>query len=201
MKKLLVVFALLGLTSTIFAESHEQPATSSLRKAGIYLGLQGGYGMTHWKYLEGSTYRGGITNVKNDRSGVSRAFLGYDINRYFAFEAGYSYFFSRSNILYVDGVTTGDIRLQTVDLYGKIKAPIGGFDLYAKLGGGYLRETSSLNRSLNNVSVAFGAGIEYYINRIVIVGFEWLRIGGDANATVKYIPNTDTFMIGLRFKL
>lgn len=207
MKKILCIFAcaIFSLTSAALAEIAKISATSpsaSLRTAGVYLGAQSGYGLTHWKYLEGSTYRGGIANIKHDRSGLCRAFLGYDINQYFALEAGYSYFFSKANIHYVSGVTTGNITLQTVDFYGKIKAPIKRFDLYAKLGAGYLRETTSIPHPvLNYTSVAFGAGVEYYIISKVIIGFDWSRIAGDSNATVKYIPNTDTFMVSLRFKL
>ena len=194
MKKLLVVSAIaaLGLTSVAFAgglpeEMPAAPAAVASSDAGIYLGLQGGWGLTNWKNQ--------YSNVSKDNGVVGRAFLGYDINRYFAIEGGYSYFFNKVTI---NGGS--NIKTQAADAYFKGKLPVvDNFDLYAKLGAGWLFVNGD-NGSRNNINVAFGAGADYYITPNVIANLEWTRIEGNAKVGNNYIPYTDAFMVGLRYK-
>ena len=142
MKKLLVVSAIaaLGLTSVALAGSLPEampmaPAAMS-SDAGIYLGIQGGWGATNWKNF--ADINGTVDGTKNDSGAVGRAFVGYDFNRYFAAEVGYSYFFNQEK-LQASAANCHKIKTSIIDLLGKIKAPItDDFGLYAKLGLGYL---------------------------------------------------------------
>src|SRR3990170_1460750 len=139
MKKLLVVSAIaaLGLTSVALAgglpeEMPMAPAAVSSSDTGFYLGLSGGYGMTNWKNLEGIKTAGVQEfSVSKDNGAVGRAFLGYDLSRYFAVEFGYSYFFNKTKLAGhgSDGVAGSTTEYsfvkstQSFDLMGKIKAP------------------------------------------------------------------------------
>ena len=234
MNKLLVVSAIaaLGLSSVAFAgglpeEMPTAPAAVS-SDAGFYLGIAGGYGMTNWKNLEGLAVNGTkLYSISKDNGAVGRAFLGYDLNRYFAVEFGYSYFFNKPTMDLASGVTNGPFGItasgtkfikntQAFDLMGKIKAPVvDNFDLYAKLGVNYLISNldnvtiSGNSSSIRNLNVAFGAGADYYITPNIIANIEWLRFNGKAKfdfntvtggQAVDYQPNTDAFMVGLRYK-
>lgn len=221
MKKLLVVsaVAVLGLTSAAFAgglpeEMPAAPVAASVNDSGIYLGLNAGYGLTHLNDLANSSIEGvNTTGVHKDNGLVGRVFAGYDINRYFAVEGGYSYFFNKANL---DFVTTtqghhnriktvsgnsGDIKTMAFDLMGKIKAPVcDSFDLYAKLGGSYLMSRIDGLGNNNNFNLAYGAGADYSITPDVIVSLDWLRLNGSAKLNGNYQPNADLLMVGLRYK-
>ncbi|MEI8055563.1 MAG: outer membrane beta-barrel protein [bacterium] len=219
MKKLLVVSAIaaLGLTSVAFAgglpeEMPTAPAASS-SDTGVYVGIEGGFGITNWKTWE--TDASSSDKVSKDNGFAGRAFVGYDINRYFALETGYSYFSNKAVIKTSGGVEqTSGIKTQVIDLYGKIKAPVvDSFDLYAKLGACYLMSNiqkltsgstaATLYKNEGNVknfNVAFGAGADYAITPNVIANVEWLRNAGHYKSDDKYQPNTDAFMLGLRYK-
>jgi len=204
MKKLLVVSAIaaFGLTSAAFAgglpeEMPMAPSAVSSSDTGVYLGIEGGYGLTNWKNLEKLT--GGF-KISNDNGVVGRAFLGYDINRYFATEVGYSYFFNKVKA----GNDEGSLKTQNVDLMLKLKAPVvDNFDLYAKIGGNYLMSKGD-DISVKNFNVAFGAGADYSITPNIIANVEWLRFNGNNKVEfsddAKYQPSTDAFMVGLRYK-
>lgn len=211
MKKLLVVsaVAVLGLTSAAFAgglpeEMPAAPVAASTSDTGIYLGLQGGFGMTNWKNMENvSTDVLDLTSVHKDNGVVGRVFAGYDINRYFAIEGGYSYFFNKANFNTKNAGTTGNIKTMAFDLMGKGKLPVvDSFDLYAKLGVNYLMSRGDMfEANPNNFNVAYGAGADYCITPNVIANLEWLRLNGNAKINNdKYQPSTDAFMIGLRYK-
>jgi len=219
MKKLLVVSAIaaLGLSSVVLAgglpeEMPMAPAAVSTSDTGVYVGIQGGWGLTNWKL----TSLDNATSASNDNGFVGRAFLGYDINRYFALEAGYTYFFNQAKLK--DAASDWyKVRTQAVDVMAKIKAPVvDNFDLYAKLGASYLMSnlkkqqandyTNWSDGNRNVFNVAYGAGADYYITPNVIANIEWLRFSGNAKITTpndwgkNYQPYTDAFMIGLRYK-
>ena len=218
MKKLLVVSAIaaLGLTSVALAgglpeEMPMAPAAVSSSDTGFYLGLSGGYGMTNWKNFEGIKILGvQQISISRDNGAVGRAFLGYDLSRYFAIEFGYSYFFNKPKIAFDNGAGAfGNAAAfvkstQAFDLMGKIKAPVvDNFDLYAKLGGNYLISNGNGYSGVKSFNVAFGAGADYYITPNIIANVEWLRFNGKAKLSEDgntYQPNTDAFMVGLRYK-
>lgn len=208
MKKLLVVstIAALGLTSAVFAGGipvDEMPAPVATSDAGIYLGVEGGYGLTNWKNIDGTL--GSMTNVVTKDNGfVGRAFLGYDINKYFAVEFGYGYFFNKANVAstLANEINSTNIKTQVFDLFGKVKGPITEeFSLFAKLGMDYLISKDDTS-TVKNFNVAYGAGADYAITPNVIANVEWLRYNGKAKITdpANFQEYADAFMIGLRYK-
>jgi opacity protein-like surface antigen len=202
MKKLLAVSAIaaLGLNSVVLAgglpeEMPMAPAAISTSDTGVYVGIEGGWGLTNWKLQ--------YDDASKDNGGVGRAFLGFDLNRYFAIEAGYTYFFNKPESTAAFGGKFVK-RTQDIDLMFKGKLPVvDNFDLFAKLGGNYLMTSSDVStfESRNNFNVAYGAGADYYITPNVIASVEWLRFNGfEKTYDNKYQPHTDAFMIGLRYK-
>jgi opacity protein-like surface antigen len=199
MKKILVIstVAALGLSAAALAGGLPEtmplaPVSSS--DMGLYVGLNGGFGMTNWKNKEGMT-----TKISKDNGFVSRVFVGADLNKYFAAEFGYAWFFNKPKMndnAYMKNT-------MAFDLMGKIKAPVAdNLDLYGKVGVNYLMthgDTSTKNAK--NFNVAFGAGADYYITPNVIVNVEWLRYNGKAKfSDSEYQPHTDAFLLGLRYK-
>lgn len=217
MKKFLAVSAIvaLGLASTSFAggfpeetndfpeEMRTTPTVFAAQDTGIYVGLEGGWGFTN--YSDNAYYP---VSVTKDNGAVGRLSIGYDISRYLATEFGYSYFSNKAD-LDNQGL---NIKTQAIDICFKGKLPIiENFDLFAKLGAGWLFKKwtnpaafTNYNSTTNNINVAFGAGMDYYITPNVIASAEWLRIAGcSLKNTVnvyKNMPNTDAFMIGLRYR-
>ena len=58
----------------------------------------------------------------------------------------------------------------------------------------------TVTSNTNNFGVTFGAGADYAITPNVIANVEWLRNSGSSKWDNKYQPNTDAFMLGLRYK-
>lgn len=215
-KQFLLVLAACGLSSAAMAGglpvdmSVGNPAGS---ECGVYVGLGAGYGLNS------------MVNGKNDgfkfydygktSTFAGRVFLGYDINRYFAVEAGYSHFFTKPELrsaVWLDAgriyASRGKFKLkksQAIDLMGKIKAPVcDGFDLYAKLGGNYLMSEK------NSFNVGYGAGIDWNITNNVVAGLEWLRFNGNKDLRIENkkdgerkwaaVSHADAVMLTIRYK-
>lgn len=219
MNKLLVVsaVAVLGLSSVAFAGKHHNHhhvnkapcpcvkqasvVTCAASDAGWFIGLQSGLGLTNWKNAENSYVGGSDHNddVHADNAFVGRIFTGYDFNKYFALEGGYSYFFNEAKFtphgLY-------NIKTTAFDIYGKGTLPlVDKFDLYAKLGLDLLMTNINNAPNRQNVGIAFGAGVDYHFTPNVITNAEWSRMNGNARiSSDRYQPNTDAFMVGVRYK-
>jgi len=200
MKKLLIsAVAVLGLSSAALAGGLPEDAapmpTASSSDTGFYVGAEGGYGITNWKNLD-------ISHVVNRDNGfVGRAFLGYDLNRYWAVEGGYTYFFNKAEV--TTGAVTSKAKTQNIDVVLKGKLPIvDNFDAYAKVGGNYLMTNRDAGQdNIKHFNLTYGAGFDYAITSNVIANIEWLRFNGKAKVgDAKYQPNTDAFMVGLRYK-
>jgi len=214
MKKLLVVsaVAVLGLSSVAFAGKHHHhvnkapcvtpivPMVACNSDAGWFIGLQGGLGLTNWSNAE-NVWVGEDLNsrVHSDNAFVGRIFAGYDLNKYFALEGGYSYFFNEANF---KPVGFANIKTTAFDVYGKGKMPlIDKFDLYAKLGLDLLMTNIVNDSNRQNIGIAFGAGIDYKFAPNFIANAEWSRMNGNARInSERYQPGIDAFMIGLRYK-
>jgi opacity protein-like surface antigen len=220
MKKLLVVSAIaaLGLSSVAFAgglpETMPAAPAAVSSDTGIYVGLSAGYGINNWKNLDGLN----SISVGKDNGVVGRFFVGYDINRYFAAELGYTRFFNKPTFSFNREYNKVK-STQVFDLMGKIKAPVvDNFDLYAKLGVGYMMtnfdtntplvsDTGTTKKNRRAFNVAFGVGADYYITPNIIANIEWLRFNGypkhNAGGGVfedKYQPYSDAFLVGLRYR-
>lgn len=201
MKKLLIVSAAaaLGLSTAVLAgglpEEMPMAPVAAGSDAGVYLGVSGGYGLTHWKNLD--------SDVASDSGFVGRAFVGYDLNKYFAVEGGYTHFFNKA----IEGF---DVKTSAADLMFKLKAPVADdLDAYAKLGANYLMSKSdeSDEKTVKNFNVGYGFGIDYKATSNIVANVEWLRFNGSSKITKvgaindDYQPFTDAFMVGVRYKL
>jgi OmpA-OmpF porin, OOP family len=204
MKKSLVIsaVAVLGLTSVAFAGGipEEMPAApSAASEQGVYVGISGGYGMTNWKNVENNYFNNhAVSKVDKDNGFVGRAFLGYDIDKHFAIEAGYSYFFNKAKLT---STKTVEVKAQSIDLFGKVKGPVTDeFNLYAKVGAAYIMSKIVDGDSHNHIGPAFGVGAEYSVTSNIIVSAEWLRNIGSPKIDKDYQPSTDAFLAGVRYR-
>lgn len=203
MKQILIINAaiMLSLTPVVFANNApEKPqitsATVSSSNSGIYVGLNGGWGFTNYRNDAFVSIFG--AGVQKDDGIVGRIFLGYDLNKHFAIETGYSCFFNNTNF----ASSTQNIKTSAIDLYGKGKIQaVKNLDIYAKIGAAYLHtiDKNTYVGNLHNINVAFGTGADYTITPNIITNIEWSHIMG-CKQTDRYIPDTDAFMIGLRYK-
>lgn len=182
MKKSLLVGAVAVFGATAFAGGlpETMPITpGSSSDMGVYVGLQGGYGVTNWKNTESFEHEESTTTGTNtydkalkDNAFAGRVFVGADLSRYFAVEFGYNHFFNKPKIEETISQSTStssetwstavDTKTELVsfkntmalDLMAKLKAPVAeGFDLYAKVGVSYLMsrvDKSSSNDYKNN---------------------------------------------------
>ena len=214
MKKLLIAIAMaaLNLTSVAYARDllEDMPYVSPtvIPTTDAYLGIEGGYGLTNWGIFAGGN------QIKKDNGIVGRIFLGYDFNKYWAVELGYSYFFNAAkheiNVTNYNEMTT-----QVTDLLGKLKVPANDdTSFYAKFGLDYLitnvRKTGTsqflmAEKTWNKLDIVYGIGADYSISTNVVINLEWLRHGAKIMASTaagdEHIqPYTDSFMVGIRYK-
>jgi OmpA-OmpF porin, OOP family len=210
-KTLLVSACALGLSSVAFAgglpeEMPPAPCATAAVDSGIYIGVEGGFEMTNWKNIQND-----VISVSKDNNVGARGFLGYDINKYFAIEAGFTQLgFTRTEIGFAGTpYYLGKILTEAVDLELKIKAPVTDeFYLYGKVGADFMWSNVSganippFNMSnVNNLNVLYGAGADYLITPNVVANIEWMRYNGYAKITSdSYQPYADAFMIGIRYR-
>lgn len=227
-KQTLMVSAVaLGFVTGAFAGSLlEQPVPAPIAvgsDAGYYVGIEGGYGDTGWKdsaaiWQDNSSLLGFdyVSTTVKDSSWAGRVFAGYDFNKYFAIETGYTYFGDESLAKYTSSRTHvtlvyDKIRTQAIDLVGKIKAPLSDdFVIYAKLGPAYemvhhkLYDNTKFNS--NKLTAMFGAGVDYALTSNVVLNAEWLRLNGHQkhnsvySLNKNYQPAADLYMVGIRYK-
>jgi len=191
--------------------------------SGVYIGLQGGYGMTNWDSMEGL-----LNNILNDslhdefnfnyvinynivdvNAFASRISVGYDFHKNFAIEVGYSNFFNKPSLVLTWEGTKKQSPLfkntWVADLMGIIKADVvNNFGLFAKLGVNYLQTNIYYhdfeNSNAKNFNVAYGAGAYYNITNHVSIDASWMRYNGCQLVTDDYQPYSDLFLIGVKYK-
>ena len=191
-------------------------STNTLTTTGVYAGLQGGVDLANWyRYnswislyrADGAQYSDIV--AKQNNGIIGRVFIGYDVNRYFAVESGYSYFFNKPYFSSSNLGDTDKINTTAIDLYGKGKLPlIQNLDLYAKLGASCVMRHSNIlatsrrfGGNANAFNVAYGAGMDYYITANIITNIEWSCLNGSSKmVNEKYQPSTDVFLAGLRYR-
>ena len=93
LKKLILSVLALGLTSIALADGNTISESSELAAVpndtfdpGLYLGIQGGFGASGWKKIDGD-----IAKVNNADGLAGRAVIGYDFTENWAMELGYMY--------------------------------------------------------------------------------------------------------------
>ena len=233
LKKTLLVSAFaLGFSTIAFAGGlPEEPMAAPLATSdtGVYIGLIGGYVNTNWDNLKTTInpLNLGLKEINEGGFGGG-AYIGYDFTKYLAAEFDYNYYFNKPKVSAFHNAAVLDIfevkSEQAFGLFGKIKAPVyDNFDLYAKIGVGYLySQVHALNplfkdKDYGTFNVAFGVGGDYYITPNVIAGASWTRYCGQPKpgdidvsnllnsvpqeAVIgKYQPNADLFAIHLAYK-
>lgn len=199
-KKLFVGVLALGLSSIAFANGDSYAPPAPAYNPGIYVGLQGGYGMTH-------------TNpflANRDEDGFAgRVFLGYDFHPNFAVEAGFTYFFNEPQAR-VAGVRIYDMNIYIIDLVGKIKAKImDNFGLYAKAGVNYMIHNYNrtpaavlLPGSADSFGPTFGVGAYYEFTPNITADLSYTRFAGNPYTLNlnNYTTDKDLIALGLSYK-
>jgi len=150
-----------------------------------------------------------IARVGKDNDFAARAYGGYQFNRYFAAEFGYTYLPSSVTVNRV-----GKIRNWALDLSGKVFAPVvDQFGVFGRVGVSYLRSTVSGTLALasplaggatriSNWNVTYGAGLYYDYNANWRLTGEWQRFHGDSSIFNRsYQPFMDAFTVGVSYKL
>jgi opacity protein-like surface antigen len=208
-----------GTTAFAGVFSEEIPIASSISfsDSGFYLGLEGGYGDTNWRNLDGTS---GVLSISGpgtqttvlsagkDSDFIGRICAGYDFNRYYAAEIGYSYYFDKAKI--VDAANNDNytsFKTQNLDMFLKGKIPaVDDLSLFAKVGADYLFGNVSnygtfVTSATRGLCLAYGAGIDYVVSSNIVTSIEWLRNSGKQKVSSKsYTPQSDSIMIGIRYK-
>lgn len=209
-----VGIAALGMSAAALANgSFNAPASSGVfgnSGAGFVVGVQGGYANTHWSNLDGfvNTLFGTNVSSTDDDGFAARGFIGYDFNKFFGLEAGYTYLPTSTTTITVAGNSaSGDIDSYGLDLLGKISVPVTPvFKIYAKAGLGYLHASTSGNLFAgagpsSHTGPAYGVGASYEIVPNLAIDASWLRYSGQGDvSSSNYIPEADVALIGLSYK-
>lgn len=137
----------------------------------------------------------------DDKDSAWKIFGGYEINRNFAVELGYTNLgeFKASG----PGVGTESIESTAWELVGVGQIPIADrFSLYGKLGG-YRAETEgragALSADESNTGLTFGVGAQYDFTRTVGVRAEWQRYNDVGGGRISE-TDLDVLSVGVRVK-
>lgn len=188
---------------------------------GWYIGGGLGFGLSNWNNLESGTPGGvAITRVGKHDDFVARAYVGYNFNRTFAEEFGYTllpYSVTFKEVANNALVADSEAQNWAIDLSTRVGAPIPLFHdvtAFFRLGINYMKtvmknQDSTLPSPLiggakmvRNFNVTYGSGLEYAYNRKVRVRLEWQRFNGKARVfTSHYQPYMDAFTLGISLKL
>lgn len=179
--------------------------------AGFYLGLQGGYALTHWKNIG---TRGVDLSVSRSNGFAGRVFGGYAFNKYLGFEAGWTYLPSRVKIKESDNLSSSTTTKNwAADGSFVLTVPVAQqFGVYSKIGLGYLHSRDAIRLLDTDVTtllkkgthsswnVTFGAGGYYDITPQIRATLGWRRFEGSPELNNKYQPNPDVFLVGLQYR-
>jgi len=203
--------AALGFSSMTFANGDVGMAPTYIPThvedtdaAGIYLGVQGGYALTHWDNIEPLFAPG--SSIDDGDGFAGRAYMGYAFNKYFAVEGGWTYLPSVD--VNVAGMKVTSIDNWAVDLVAKLMVPFDDqFGLFTTIGGNYFRSDDSLMffttgavHDTENFNVTYGGGAYYNITPNFSLDVAWKRFDGHPRITDDYQPNPDLFTIGVAYK-
>jgi opacity protein-like surface antigen len=205
-KSLFIGVVALGLGPIAFASNHIAP-TIDTWAPGVYIGLQTGYGMTHWDDGENfADYLLGFSNIIDVNASTGRIYLGYDFHKNIAIEIGNSYFFNKPSADWVKNDKHFRFCGNTwaIDLIGVVKINIiDNFGLLTKIGVNYLQTNSGDYDfdEVHNFNLAYGAGVFYNFTKNFTIDISWLRYNGNEKMIIHdYQPNTDMFTVGLKYK-
>lgn len=172
--------------------------------SGFVIGVQGGYAKTHWSNLNNVFINLNDFLSFSDGGFAARGYLGYDFNKFFGLEAGYTYLPKATSDF-------GNITNYALDLIAKLSVPVvGGFSVHAKAGGSYFHSSVSDgitdafyfdNSSRGHFGPVFGVGAAYEIIPNLAIGLDWMRYSGNGKvSSSSYQPNPDAVFLGLSYK-
>lgn len=144
---------------------------------------------------------GGSCDAKDIAGNV---FAGYQINRHFAIEAGYSHFGDATSSGFVGGVAaTITTETTALELVGVGSVPLGdNFSLYAKLGMFRYDSDGTATGGVTSTSgddgfeLTVGLGAEYHFTRNLTGRLEWQRYY-EVGSGVLNIPKADISVLRL----
>lgn len=175
----------------------------------VYVGLQGGYGITGYKNFV----------MKKANNFAGRVFVGYDFHKNFAVEFGYDHFFAKpkanGTVLINDEYVDYSAKVKSVfafDLMGKIKANVcDNFGVYAKAGVAYLHSKWSIDvpaavddfsaGNHHSFNLAYGVGVSYDFLSNWTADLSWNHINGNQKITSSNLqPYANSLMLGIAYK-
>lgn len=146
---------------------------------------------------------GGATNVNNDGYKASgKIFAGYEFDRTWGVEAGYTDFRkSDARFTYNGGATSASSDGRSFYVAGKAMAPLNEqVSVYGKLGAAHNKSTLStsnaaLNRDHSKTELYGGVGLQYNLSQQVALTAEYERYGKKKDFGAK----ADVFTVGARY--
>lgn len=210
--------AILGLSSVALAGGGGM--APPVDDTGWYIGGALGFGLSHWDNLvNGDPGNTTFVRVGKEDDFVARAVVGYNFNRHYSAEFGYTYLPSSVNMPDASaaaGHNVGKVRNWALDLSGKLSAPVmDQVGVFGRLGINYLRTTltSRLGQPgasplvggatrIRNWNVTYGAGVYYDYSPQLRFNAEWQRFHGKSKVyNTKYQPFMDAFTLGVSYRL
>lgn len=162
----------------------------------FYIGGDIGLGDNHWN---------NVANVSNRYGLAGGGHIGFQFNRFFAVQGGYTYL-PTAKLKNSNG--TDKVSNFAVDAVGKLMSPAYyGVGVFGKVGVGYLhshnKEANSTNRNIDNVGLVYGAGVFFRdpdLIQHVVLNVSWTRFDGNPKTTNShYQPYQDFYGVGLDY--
>ena len=200
MRKLLILMlatcAMCGIT---YADDNAATtnARDSYYPSGFYVGLN--VGMAQAKMDS-------VSNFQTKNSGIGgRTYFGYDFNRYFSLDLGYTLF---SPLKYTNNPLIPDVNIKTNDYDAIVtgKYPLGeGFALYGQLGGAMLTANmtgdGTPSQKANATVLAYGTGLDYVFANIggLHMVLDWYHTDNKNGAPFN-IPAENLYALGAYYQ-
>lgn len=201
-RKLLVAVAVAAVAAS-------SSSFAAVEKHGFYVGAQGGVSRADdGSFLKDLTEKAPAYEWKQGGFGW-RALAGYQFNRTFSIEGGYTRF--ADNTYRADFLVAGyDITHKTSawDLVGKAALPIAdsNFDVYAKAGAAYQKTEYTANTGISTrakldskskVRPVAGIGAAYNFDNGLALDISWTRIFGNGKTDINGIGQPDSDLVAL----
>ena len=188
----------LSLSSAALANGGSYAAPPAPKSdSAIYVGLGLGFGDTSWNDVKNIT---GVNGDIDDVGFAFHAYGGYQFNKYFAAELGYTHW-AETDVNYFGG-SESNIRTYAVDISGKMMVPVTmGIGVFAKLGAAYLHASETVSgNSKGALNVLYGAGLSYEVMPNLVANLSWTRYNGSAKLGDNYQPDADLYALGIMYK-